>query len=141
MWNTNTTIAGNYFQEHTENLFDKNFFRIIDRSITKDPDLVIEYILTKEKFCVECKFNSNTPLNNKLHWTDRKHMSHYQSFAYYHNIPTFIVIGLEGMPTNPKRVFCIPLNKIRFCNLWMSFLEQYERKLNQKFFWKNGNLE
>ncbi len=142
MWYTDTTIAGQCFQNHVESLFLDHYFNIAHRSQTSDPDLTIEYIPSQEWFCVECKFKSNFTQNNKIHWATRDKIYQYQYFSKQNNIPTFIVIGVGNLPCNPKKMFCIPLQEAsKYTSLFMSLLQHYERDPDKTFFWKNGNLE
>jgi hypothetical protein len=140
MWNTDTTIAGRCFEDFVKSLFNPVDFSVFNRSDDWDPDFDIEYIRSGEIFSVECKYKSE--MNNKVHWCDREHMFHYQDFSKKYNRPTFIVIGTGNKPCSPRRLFCIPLEFIGYCGLYVSFLEDYEHlPLNKPFFWKDRNLQ
>ena len=105
-----------------------------------DPDLLIRYKPTDEKFAVECKYRSNL-YNDKLCWTTQKKMEDYKSFAQKNTIPTFIVIGLGGNPRNPEQMFCIPLEKVKYPEFYPSVFRKFERNPRKSFFWKNGVLQ
>lgn len=142
MWNTDKTVIGRCFEDFVKSLFNPVDFSIVHRSDNSNPDFDIEYIRSGEIFSVECKYNSQIPQSNKIHWANREHMSHYQDFASWYSRPTFIVIGTGNKPCTPERIFCIPLENIEYCSLHVSFLKDYERlPPNKPFFWRNRNLQ
>ncbi|MHC1572265.1 MAG: hypothetical protein ACXQTM_03780 [Methanosarcinales archaeon] len=104
-----------------------------------DPDILIRYKPTDEKFAVECKYRSHL-YNDKLCWTTREKLEDYRLFAQKNRIPTFIVIGLGGDPRNPEQMFCIPLEKAKYPELYPSVFRRFERDPRRSFFWKNGVL-
>jgi hypothetical protein len=40
--------------------------------------------------------------------------------------PVYIVIGVGGRASLPENVYLIPVKEIKYCNLFRSFLENYE---------------
>ncbi len=143
---------GKEFEKYVKTLFSPQHFIINDRNqkdLTKlrtkvksddNPDITIRYIKTLKLFSVECKFRSQIH-NNSIHWASPNHIQNYQNYESMYKIPTFIVIGLGGTPTKPEKMFCLPLKKAKYPNLYISFLDQYERKPDKMFFWRNGSLE
>ena len=149
---------GHEFEEYVVSLFSKQYFSIVDW--TKDrldkrkgtwvesnsnPDLIIRYIPTKEQFAVECKYRSSLHKSKKidkltLHWAKPEQIENYKRFAKEKNIPVFVVIGLGGSPSNPKSMFCIPLEEARYPELFLSLLKKYKREPDKSFFWKNQTL-
>jgi hypothetical protein len=113
-----------------------------DKGVESDsnPDLTIRYKPTDEKFAIECKFRSNL-YKNKLCWTTYGKLKQYNVFAYENAIPTFIVIGFRGEPHNPERMFCMPIEEVKYPELYPSVFEKFERNPDKRFFWKNGILK
>ena len=141
------------FEKYVVGLFNDKYFAIHDwtRDLSdkrkgirvesdSNPDLTIRYKPTDEKFAVECKFRSNL-YKNKLCWTTYGKLKQYNLFAYENAIPTFIVIGFRGEPHNPERMFCIPLEEVKYPELYASVFEKFERDPDKRFFWKNGILK
>jgi hypothetical protein len=112
----------------------------------KNPDFIIRYNPTGERFAIECKFRSQAYYNEKLRgnvvrWSIDWQIKRYNDFSYARRIPVFIVIGLGGTPTNPENMFCIPLEEAKYPEMYMSILKKYERQPGKTFFWKNGILK
>ncbi|VVB54271.1 Uncharacterised protein [uncultured archaeon] len=139
------------FEKYVVSLFSKEHFKIndwtrdnsknLDQRVESDsnPDLTIRYLNTNELFSIECKFRSYA-LNNNITWARPDQIMNYQRYEHENKIPTFLVIGLGGIPDDPKRMFCLPISKARYTNLFMSYLENYERPPYRMFFWKNRTL-
>lgn len=144
--------TGVKFEIYVSKLFSRKYFDIEDwtkdsskslnRRVKSDsnPDIKFSYIKTKELFSIECKFRSK-PFNNSINWAKDYQIQNYRNYESKNKIPTFIVIGLGGRPDNPQRMFCLPLRDAKYTNLFMSFLENYERPPDRMFFWKNRNLK
>ena len=143
---------GNDFEKYAVDLFDDKYFSIVewstditrkhDRFVESDagPDLIIRYKPKDETSCVECKFRS-TLYEGKLHWSNFQQLKRYQAFSEEKGLPFFIVIGLGGNPSHPKRMFCMPLEKARYPALFPGLFERFERDSKKNFFWKNGVLK
>jgi hypothetical protein len=68
-------IVGKRFEDHVEKLFSTKYFKIVEKThsfktnteryvdSSKNPDFIFEYMPTREKFAVECKYR--TQLNKK----------------------------------------------------------------------------
>lgn len=153
---TERTISINYqkgisFEEYVIKMFDQKYFAVHDwtRDISgkthgivvesdSNPDLVMRYKPKDQYFAVECKYRSQL-YKGKLEWTTSKKLFGYKAYMKRLNIPTFIVIGLGGIPTVPERMFCIPLQSAVYPALYPSIFEKYERNLEKNFFW-NGTI-
>ncbi len=143
---------GNDFEKYVVDLFDKRYFSIVqwstditrkhDKFVESDagPDLTFRYMPTGEIFDVECKFRSDL-YEGKLYWSNPEQLKRYQNFAIENRSPFFVVIGLGGGPSSPKRLFCIPLEEARYPALYPSVFEKFERTPEKNFFWKNGVLK
>ncbi len=111
----------------------------------KDPDLVIQYKPTKEKFAIECKYRSNPAKSKKnggpvISWARPDQISHYKNFSKSNKIPVFVVIGLSGTPNSPDAMYCLPLEEAKYPELFFSLLNNYERDPKKSFFWRDGSL-
>jgi hypothetical protein len=154
-------IVGKRFEDHVEHLFSKQYFKLVEKThsfktnaeryveSSKNPDFIFEYMPTREKFAVECKFR--TQLNNRkqISWSNTAQLKRYQEFEYQKKIPVFVVIGLElefeseedpDIPETEKFMFNIPLKEARYPALYESVFAKFERDYEKPFFWKNGKL-
>ena len=83
-------IKGKRFEDHVENLFSKQYFKIIEKThshktnadryveSSKNPDFIFEYMPTREKFAVECKFRTQLNKQNQLKWSYPAQLKRYQ---------------------------------------------------------------
>jgi hypothetical protein len=151
-------MKGQRFEDHVENLFSRHYFKIVEKThshktntdryveSSKNPDFIFEYMPTREKFAVECKFRTQLNQQNQLEWSYPSQLKRYQEFAHQRKIPVFIVIGIElwfedGDRETPESfMFNIPLESARYPALYESIFTKYERDYDKPFFWKNGKL-
>jgi hypothetical protein len=154
-------IVGKRFEDHVERLFSLKYFKIVEKThsfktnseryveSSKNPDFIFEYMPTKERFAVECKYRTQLNRNNQLEWSKPAQFQRYQEFAYQKKIPVFVVIGLElafESENDPdyddieKFMFNIPLNEAKYPALYESVFSKFERDFEKPFFWKNGVL-
>ncbi|MDT8357461.1 MAG: hypothetical protein RQ758_03040 [Methanomicrobiaceae archaeon] len=153
---------GDLFEQYTVNILNKQkkYFTLFDwtRDIhdkqkgtyvesNRNPDLLVQYDYTKEKFAIECKWRSGLYYNKKfndkmLGWATPEKIRYYRNYSKTNKIPVFIFIGLGGRPDNPETTFCIPLEEAKYPDLFPNVLEKYERTPpNKPFFWRDGNLK
>ena len=154
-------IKGQRFEDHVENLFSQQYFKIIEKThsfktnagryveSSKNPDFIFEYIPTKEQFAVECKFRTRLNQQNQLEWSYPAQLKRYQEFADQRKMPVYIVVGLEltlmdekdpGYEKIESFMFNIPLEAAKYPALFESVFAKYERDYNKPFFWKKGIL-
>jgi hypothetical protein len=155
-------MKGKRFEDHVENLFSKQYFRILEKThsfktnsdryveSSKNPDFIFEYLPTREKFAVECKFRTTLNRQNQLEWSYPAQLKRYQEFAYQRKIPVYIVAGLELTFTDDSDpdfhvdvenfMFNIPLEAAKYPALYESVFAKHERDYHKPFFWKNGKL-
>jgi len=143
-------IVGRVFEDYVQNLFSTKYFKLIEKThsfktnadryveSSKNPDFIFEYMPTRERFAVECKFRSKLNQKGQLEWSNPAQLKRYQEFAIQYKIPVFIVIGLLG--EDEDYMFNIPLSEARYPALYESVFAKYERPLDKPFFWKNGKL-
>jgi hypothetical protein len=150
-------IVGKRFEDHVESLFSKKYFKILEKThsfktnaeryveSSKNPDFILEYGPTNEKFAIECKFRTNLNPKSQIEWSYPAQLKRYQEFAAKYRIPVYIVIGLEQEPeeedSEPMHyMFNIPLSEAKYPALYESVFAKYERSYSKMFFWKNGKL-
>jgi len=143
---------GYEFEKYVVELFNEDYFNVntwtTDGSGKHDgkwvesnfnPDLIMRYVPRDEKFAIECKYRSNLEDGN-LRWSYQDQIDRYNQFERENSINTFIVIGLGGDPSNPGRMFCIPLRDAKYSVLYPGTFEKFERPPARRFFWKDGIL-
>ncbi|MBN8221375.1 MAG: hypothetical protein J0L53_10665 [Spirochaetes bacterium] len=111
----------------------------------QNPDLVIRYNPTGERFAVECKYRTNPSISQKnggpvISWAKPYQIENYKAFSNRRRIPVFVVIGLGGKPDDPDIMYCLPLEEARFPDLFFSLLNNYEKEPGSGFFWRDGIL-
>ncbi|MCQ6962340.1 hypothetical protein PV02_01960 [Methanolobus chelungpuianus] len=143
---------GNEFESFVVKKFSRKYFSIVawttdinrkhNRYVESDsdPDLRIRYVPTDEEFSIECKFRSGL-YQGKIAWCKYEQMERYRDYREKTGIPLFIVIGFGGEPGKPERMFCVPIEEIKYNQLYPSAIEAFERNPKEYFFWKNGVLE
>ena len=154
---------GDMFEIYVESLFDKRYFVTEEWTSdiynkrngsyvesNKNPDMVILYKPTGERFAVECKYRSDFTYSEKIDdncvkWSYPEQIYRYNEFQQIRQIPVFIVIGIgNGSDIRKKEIpefmFCIPLTKAKYPEIFPSVLQQYERNPCNNFFWKSGIL-
>ena len=67
-------------------------------------------------------------------------MNRYLHCALERKIPFFVILGLRGTPRSPEYVFCIPLSKAEYPELYLSVLKKYNHDPDKNFFWMSGAL-
>jgi hypothetical protein len=93
-----------------------------------NPDLVIRYIPTNEKFAVECKYRSGFYRSQKINgpvvkWAAPDQIKRYNAYSWSNRIPVFVVVGVGGSPNNPATMFCIPLKDAKYPEIFPSVFD------------------
>jgi len=140
---------GAAFENYAKSLFKKeewdidedNSFRRLRRWVKSynNPDFVFTHRKTNKKIAIECKYKISLPNNemNKFLWAFQGKIENYQKFSQQRNIPVFVIIGIGGNPKNPKRMFVIPLNQIKYPYVDVKYLEKFERDPRKPFTMNN----
>jgi hypothetical protein len=83
-------VVGKWFEDEVLKLFSTKYFKIIEkthssktnteryRESSKNPDFIFEYIPTKERFAVECKFRTKLNQRGQLEWTFPAQLKRYR---------------------------------------------------------------
>ena len=97
-----------------------------------EPDIIIRCLASNMKFAVECKYRSHL-ISGKIDtgWWFLKHYKEYASINP--DIPTFILFGLGGQPDKPDRMFCVPVDEIKYADSYISAFKDYERNPQDMF--------
>lgn len=148
---------GKLFEKYVIGLFDTdNHFSVADwtRDICEDgicpesncnPDIVMRYRKSGDKFALECKFRSRYYYSEKYHtqvirWARLDQIENYLTYQKEQNVPVYVVIGVGNdilSGEKPKDLYCVPLNEIKhYPDVFLSFLQKYRRPdVEKKFFW------
>jgi hypothetical protein len=105
-----------------------------------NPDLVMRYKPSDALMAVECKFRSNL-YKGALNYSNASQLKRYNAYMKSAKIPVYIVIGLGGAPSNPCKMFCVPLEAAKYPALYSSIYEKYERDPTKNFFWDGHKLK
>lgn len=89
------------------------------------PDLEYRVKKSNIKFAIECKYRSEF-YHGGIEWAKKYQLINYKKFAK-ENMPVFVMIGVGGEPTNPNRLYIIPLKNISSTILKREQLHPYER--------------
>ena len=154
---------GKLFEKYIIGRFDTvNYFGVVDwtRDICEDgicpesncnPDILMRYRRTGDKFALECKYRSRYYYSEKYHtqtirWARPDQIENYLRYQKEQNVPVYVVIGvgndiLHG--ETPKELYCVPLNDIKnYPEVFASYLQKYRRPNPEKnFFWDVRNKE
>lgn len=133
-----TFVKGEEFEAYTRNhLFPKDRYVQLQRTHdyksnkddyienTKEPDFKFRSIKSEKEFYVEVKYRSNFR-DGKVEWCKPYQLKRYREINA--KTPVYIVIGVGQQPDSPQQVFLIPVNRIKYCTLFRSFLRTYEVK-------------
>lgn len=72
-----------------------------------NPDFVFRYI--DKEFAVECKWREKLSVDMSKDLFPPKKMEDYKAFSETRRMPVSIVLGVGGEPSNPERLYIIPL--------------------------------
>jgi len=142
---------GDEFERYVVDLFDEKYFTIVEwttdnmrkhsRYVEADtrPDLLIRYNPSGEEFYVECKYRSKL-YENKFMWSTHEQMNRYFRFAYEKKLPFFVIMGLGGAPNKPEKMYCVPLQEIKYPQLYPKVMIDFYHEPGQNFFWNGSRL-
>lgn len=105
-----------------------------------DPDFILRYIPTRERFAVEAKYRSSCNNSGNIEWCKEYQFPRYKRFEYEEKIPVYIVIGLGGIPDDPDKMFVVPLEFVESHKLELESLSKYQMNPNNNFMWQPGGF-
>lgn len=137
-------VKGRTFEGYIESLFPKQEWAILESqayrklgrwvSSYSNPDFLFLHRRTKKKVAVECKFKLVLGSDqNRIIWADEEQIEKYYQFSEQKKVPVFVVIGVGGNPKKPRRMFLLPLRKIRYPDVAVEYLAKFERNPSPTF--------
>ena len=129
---------GAAFEEYVITCFDNKQYRLIEWRSDKYihgwggpiscqwPDLVMEYIPTKERFAVECKYRSR-PFEGQVTWARPTQIDNYKYYEKTEKIPVYVAIGLGGPPDSPKSFYMAKLRQMKKPSMTLQELERFKQ--------------
>ena len=149
---TENEQKGQQFEGWVVEHFNKKYYKILEwrgdkfvngryAESNRYPDLELEYDFKekKGKIAVECKYRSEF-VNDGLTWANAENIEIYNRYEEKSQIPVFVVIGVGGTPTNPDRVFVVPLKRLKYSFAKEEYLQPFEKKdVNKNFFYDYDN--
>lgn len=85
----------------------------------------------KDEFWVEAKYREKLK-DDKIEWCSKKQFERYREIGEKEKVK--IALGFGGRPKNPKQLFIIPLEEIKYNALYLSTIKEYEIKDIKKNF-------
>ncbi|ABO35251.1 hypothetical protein MmarC5_0945 [Methanococcus maripaludis C5] len=91
------------------------------------PDLGFRDKKTGKEFYVECKFRGSLTEDGKYDWTkDKNQANRYRNIQKDENKQVFVAMGLGGMSNNPRNIFLVPIDEIKYLEIYPSVLRNWE---------------
>lgn len=147
---------GSDFEKHVLSIFDQKQWGIenvtgdiseeIGRRVKSDsdPDITVKHLASGKKFSIECKYRSWFEIGKPesgLRWADAYQIANYNIFQKEKGHKVYVVIGVGGTPSKPKRMFLVPLYALKFPFAKESYLKKFERDVNSQFTIEGGELK
>lgn len=111
---------GDEFEAYIFERFDRKYFKIRywngdlshkgfypESNMYPDLEIVCTHAGFERVFAVECKFRSK--LLNNFFELETRQLDNYRKYGREKSIRVYIAVGLQGMPTNPRKLYLIPL--------------------------------
>jgi hypothetical protein len=139
--------SGDDFEKYVVGKFNKKHFHLTEwagdkysegryAKSTLNPDLILELDLgRKDKFplAVECKYRSRDQ-NGRLKVCSEEQLKRYTAYQNESGTPTFIVLGLGGTPSDPDRLFAVPIRALKYAKASLDYLSTFEVDKKRNFF-------
>lgn len=104
-----------------------------NRSDYVEASLYPDYLFRNKKdgseFWVEAKYREKL-WKGKLKWCELYQFKRYQQLST--DSPVYIAIGFGGRPSNPTKIYLIPIEEIKYNELYPKFLNDYEFDAKRK---------
>lgn len=108
---------------HRTNNFEQNKDRYAENTLF--PDFKFRCNSSNKEFYVEAKFRTKFNIQEKLNIMSLAQKARFIKIQETEKIPIFIIIGYQGLPTNPDNISLIPLNELIFLQLYPTFLKKF----------------
>ena len=124
-----------YVLVHQTHKYTENKERYIENS--KEPDFKFRHKKSGHEFYIECKFRTGL-YQDKFYWAkSEEQMKRYKTFQEGVR-PAKVFIA--GSPSDPERLFIVPLDDIKYPSLYPSFLKPYEVNPQRTLYYKSGKI-
>jgi hypothetical protein len=135
----NTWAMGDLFEKKASEMFPEKNFSIVMYTPrredipgrmcenAKNPDFLFKDKKTGEKFWVECKFRTSTTYG-KVIICKRDRMDQYIETMKETKTPFWFLIGLQGEPSQPERIYIINLKETMNVSFDPETIEWYNHK-------------
>ncbi|UAL07615.1 MAG: hypothetical protein KRP56_07365 [Candidatus Methanogranum gryphiswaldense] len=113
----------NLFEKRALEMFPEENFELIESSVgtsdpdgkgveqCKNPDYHFRDKKTNKGFWVECKFRSGAFPDGSIQFCDPRQFKKYKEIMETTGEKVYIMIGFEGKPQSPDKIFCLDLKK------------------------------
>lgn len=145
-WSTNPYQKGSRFERYVASRFPEEKFKLVDRtrdngkflgrSVESDgyPDLRFRNLKTGIEFAVECKWrrqwfkktvHGESGIQWNIRWTER-----YSEYGNRENVQVFLAVGIGGTPDNPRELYIVPIDVMKWPFIKRSHLIGNNRPIN-----------
>jgi hypothetical protein len=145
--------VGELFEDYVDELFPDTHFSCVkapnrfDKKGKKrrveqnlEPDFKFRDRKSDHQFWVEAKWRQEL-YQDKLHWCKPYQFKRYKEFRErVRPEKVFIVAGLDELPSHPKFLFVMDLDKEDYPALYESKLKEFERDTKKPFNYQSGRL-
>lgn len=90
-------------------------------------------VAESKSFAIVCKWQEDF-YNGCITWAKDNQIKEFNEYAEKLNLPVYIIIGVDGSPSDPLRLFIIPLNKISTCCIDENELDSFRQNFLCKEF-------
>jgi len=133
---------GREFEYFVERMFPHSDFEILLDPFDKGgkiPDFYIRDKKTGQKFWVEAKWRSRS-YDRKYTIGKQDRLTVYRVFQEIVRPETvFMVLGFGGRPSDPSEVFCLPVDEVRYSQMFESVLRNKKHEYTS-FKYESGKL-
>ena len=98
-------------------------------SSSRAPDLLLEHIPTRNRFAIECKYRSHIK-GTGFRWARPDQLDNYRNYQTKENVPVYVAIGIGGNPQAPNSLFIVRLERMKFPDVMLHYLEQFRFPAN-----------
>ncbi len=136
------------FESYIMSLFNKNDWSIVDytKDLSKklhrrvesdsDPDFTMRHKITDNIVSIECKYRSKITYIGSgygVKWAKSYQIRNYNEFSKRTKYTVFVVIGIGGLPSNPEKIFILPLSCLKDPFVGIKYLEKFKRNSKNIF--------
>ena len=150
---TESEEKGRAFEEYVVSHFNKKYFTLKEwrgdkyydgnyAESNRYPDMEYEFSLNGKiiPFAVECKWRSKFK-NEQIQWATEEQADIYRKFEKEKDMPVFVVIGVGGSPSEPERVYAVPLKVLKLNIAKEDYIRDFMREDKEKnFFLDTENM-